>query len=248
MRFTLLAAFSLLSFTAQAITNVEEKRAADDQLGWSGKAEVGFDAESGNNEKRKWNLGLNGNWQNDNKRFFTWGSRSYESSNGERTDDDTFIHSRLVLNRREIWSEEFYAQYERDPFAALAHRALIGAGMRYQHAFDEQTRLYQGLGFFHEEVRERVLDEDNSSQLTRLSLYTHIQWRLAYSKLQSTLYFQPSVDEPSDQRALWQLALTLPLGTHTDIKWQWQSRWDTRPPEGTEYHNHQTQLKLVVRF
>jgi hypothetical protein len=43
MRFPLLAAFSLLSFTAQAITNVEEKRAGDDQLGWSGKAEIGFE-------------------------------------------------------------------------------------------------------------------------------------------------------------------------------------------------------------
>jgi putative salt-induced outer membrane protein YdiY len=248
MRILSAALLAALCFPAAAITNVEEKRAVDEKPGWHSKAEVGFDAESGNNEKRKWRVGLNTSWQNETDRFFAWGNRAYGSSNGARTDDDTFFHARFVHNHMASWSQEGFAQFERDPFAALLHRMLIGAGVRYQQSFAQESRWFQGAGIFHEQLQERAEGSEYSNQLTRLNLYSHLQWRLNPSMIQTTIYVQPSVDDTDDVRALWQLAITLPVASQTDLKWQWQSRWDTKPPEGTEYHNHQTHLTLAFRF
>lgn len=248
MRFLTAVIGTALTLPALAITNIEEKRAREDQPGWHSKAEAGFDAESGNNEKRQLSIGLNTSWQNEQDRFFAWGSRTYGTSNGIRTDDDTFFHGRFVHNHRQTWSEEAFAQYERDPFAALMHRALVGVGIRHQNLFSGDSRWYQGVGIFHEEVQEKDSQREYSDQLTRLNLYSHLQWQLEHSLLQTTLYVQPSVDNPDDVRSLWQIAFSVPVASQAEVKWQWQSRWDTRPPEGTEYHNHQTHLKLVLRF
>lgn len=231
-----------------AITNIEERRTAADQEGFYGRAELGLDAQSGNNEKRKWSVGLNGNWQGEQHRVHVWGNRMSESSNGRRTDDDTFFHTRLVLNYRKTWAEEGFFQYERDPFAALSFRRLAGGGMRYQTTVGEHLRWFQGTGLFHEWVLEQEPDGLQQKKLTRVNLYSHLQWQLPQVKLQTTLYFQPAVDDPADQRSLWQFSVSLPLGTHADLRWQWESRWDTQPPEGTEFQSHQTRVRLGINF
>lgn len=237
-----------LSTPVLAITNIEERRLQKDEQGFAGRMELGLDAQAGNNDKRKWSAAFNANWQNDDYRLFSWASRLYETSNGQRTDDDTFFHTRVVRNHRRLWAEEAFIQYERDPFAALSFRALTGAGVRYQRQLNERLRWNQGTGVFHEWVREEETAGERRDQLTRLNLYTHLQWQLATIKLQTTLYFQPVINEPADQRALWQLAATIPLGSQIDLKWQWQTRWDSRPPEGIEEQNHQTQLRLGINF
>lgn len=239
--------FSLTTPTF-AITNIEERRRDSDQDGVHGRAEFGLDAQMGNNEKRKYSAALHGNWQGEQYRLFSWANRLYETSNGRRTDDDTFFHTRLVRNYRDRWAQETFIQYEREPFSALSFRALSGAGVRYQYMLSKQLRWNQGAGLFHEWVREKEDGTDQSDQLTRLSLYTHLQWQLAPVKLQTTLYFQPVVDETSDQRTLWQFAATFPINDSIDLKWQWQSSWDTRPPQGIERENHQTQLRLGINF
>ncbi|WP_430461613.1 DUF481 domain-containing protein [Thalassolituus sp. LLYu03] len=248
MRILIAVAATAMTLPALAITNIEEKRARDEEPGWHSKAELGFDAESGNNEKRNWNVGLNTSWQNDEDRFFAWGTRAYGSSNGARTDDDAFFHGRFVHHHKAAWSQEVFAQYERDPFAALVHRTLLGAGIRHQNLFSGDSRWFQGAGAFHEEVRERDSEGEYDNQLTRLNLYSHLQWQAGYGMVQTTVYVQPSIDDSDDVRALWQFAYSVPVASQAEVKWQWQSRWDTQPPEGTEYHNHQTHLKLVLRF
>ncbi len=247
---TLLRYLLLLSLSTPvlAITNIEERRSASDQSGFSGRTELGLDAQAGNNDKRKWSAALNINWQGERHRMFAWGNRLYESSNGRRTDDDTFVHSRLVLNYRDRWAEEMFVQYERDPFAALSARSLAGAGLRYQQHINEQLRWFQGSGLFYERVSEEEPDGVQTHQFARLNLYTHLQWQLPEATLQTTLYFQPRANDLADQRALWQFAISLPLGDRTELKWQWQSRLDTRPPADTEKENHQTQVKLAIRF
>ena len=248
MQFTKVLILLGLSTPVLAITNIEERRLQKDQQGFAGRVELGLDAQAGNNEKRKWSAALNGNWQNDQYRVFSWASRLHETSNGRRTDDDTFFHTRVVRNHRRHWAQEAFVQYERDPFAALSSRALTGAGLRYQQKLDDNLLWSQGTGLFHEWVREEEASGEQSDQLTRLNLYTHLQWQLPAVKLQTTLYFQPVVDEPADQRALWQLAASIPLGSQVELKWQWQSRWDSRPPQGIEKENHQTQLRLGINF
>ena len=237
-----------LAVPAAAITNIEEKRGVKDEDGWKSRLELGFDLESGNTDQREWSIAANTAWQNRTDRFFAWLDRSYESTNGTKSDDNTFFHGRFVHNHLAEWSQEAFAQYERDPFDALMYRALVGTGVRHGVRLSADGRWYQGIGLFHEQVREQDEEGEYTNQLTRANLYTHLQWQLAHSLLQTTLYFQPSIDEPSDQRALLQMSVTMPMSASMDLKWLWQSSWDTEPPEGTEYQNHQTQLRFVIRF
>lgn len=239
----------LMPLPALAIVNVEERRDATPKDGVQGTLELGLDSQWGNNDKRRWSGGINLNWQGQEHRFFAWGNRLYETSNGTRTDDDTFAHARLVLHSRERWSQEFFTQYERDPFARLQDRTLAGAGLRYQWPVSEDMRWFQGFGMFRERVTETSSLGDDTQWLTRASFYTHMFWRLPerYS-LQSTLYLQPEVSDHDDLRALWQLSVTVPLTTYLSLKWQWQSRFDNRPPDNTERSNHETRLRLALYF
>ncbi|MEE3191494.1 MAG: DUF481 domain-containing protein, partial [Pseudomonadota bacterium] len=123
-----------------------------------------------------------------------------------------------------------------------------GAGVRFQKTWKEDQLIRQGVGAFHESIKEDNGAGDEEAQLTRLNLYTHGETPLGYSHILGTVYFQPSVDDTDDVRALARFKMRLPLASNTDLNWQWQTRWDSRPPEGAEELNHQTQLSVAVRF
>lgn len=236
-----------MAHLTQAITNIEERRLTEQAAGWQRIIELGFNGESGNNKKRQWNNALNASWQNDDIRFFTWASYQYGTSNDTTTDDNAFLHNRVVFNHRRVWAQEIYLQYQSDPFAALEQRILVGSGLRYQHRFSDTSFLNQGIGLFHEEVRERETDL-HVVQRTRASLYTFMTWRPSTYRFQSTVYVQPVVDDLTDIKAIWQWALIVPLGQRTEWRWQWQSSWDSKPPANTFKENHKTEFKLAFRF
>lgn len=236
-----------MAHLAQAITNIEERRLKDQDDGWQRIVELGFNGESGNNRKRQLNNALNISWQNEDIRFFTWASYQYGTSNGNKTDDNSFLHNRVVFNHRRVWAQEIYLQYQSDPFAALERRILLGSGVRYQHRFSDTSFINQGIGIFHEEMRERE-DTLTISQKTRLSLYTFKMWNPGTYRVQSTLYVQPAFDDIEDVKAIWQWALVVPLGQRTEWRWQWQSSWDSKPPANTFKENHKTQFRLAIRF
>lgn len=236
-----------ITHLSYAITNIEERRLTEHDSGWQRIIELGFNGESGNNKKRQWNNAVNASWQNDDIRFFSWASYQYGSSNDIKTDDNAFFHNRLVFNHRRVWAQEVYTQYQSDPFAALERRLLFGAGLRYQHRFSETSFINQGIGVFHEEVRERE-QKINIEQQTRLSLYTFKTWNSGTYRLQSTLYLQPVINDMDDVKAIWQWALVMPLGPRTEWRWQWQSNWDSKPPANTVKDNHKTQFKWAFRF
>lgn len=246
--FRLLFVLALLPLQTLAITNIEEKRRASDSDGWLNTAALGFDGQSGNTKKRKWNLGLNTSWQNKEHRAFGWYTRSFESVNDERTSESTFAHLRYVHNFRSAIGQETFLQYERDPFAELQYRFLAGAGVRLQKNWQDNQLIRQGIGAFHESINEDNGDGQEKAQLTRVNLYTHGETPLGYSHLLGTIYLQPSVDDTDDVRALARFTLRLPVASNTDLNWQWQTRWDSRPPQGAAELNHKTQLSLAIRF
>ena len=149
-----LLVLTLIPLQTFAITNIEEKRRAADADGWQSSATVGLDAQSGNTKEREWNLGLNTSWQNAEHRAFGWYTRTYESVNDERTSDNTFAHLRYVHDFRATVGQETFLQYERDPFAELQYRFLAGAGVRFQKTWKEDQLIRQGVGAFHESIKE----------------------------------------------------------------------------------------------
>lgn len=246
--YRLLILLTLIPLNTYAITNIEEKRRDQDADGWLNSITAGFNAESGNSKKRQWNAGLNTSWQNKEHRAFGWYTRSYESVNDQRTSDYTFAHLRYVHNFRETVGQEVFTQYERDPFAALQDRFLLGAGIRLQKVWKEGQLVRQGIGLFHEDIKETVSEGDGEAQLTRANLYTHGETPIGMSHILGTVYLQPSIDDSEDVRALARFTWRIPVASNTDLNWQWQTRWDSEPPEGIKELNHKTQFSLAVRF
>lgn len=238
----------LIPLQVNAITDIETKRRSQDSDGWKSSISAGFDAASGNSKKRNWNLGLNTGWQNTDHQVFGWYSRTYESVNDDSVTDNSFSHLRYVRHYRQAFGQETFLQYERDPFAALKHRFLAGAGIRLQHQWKPDQLIRQGLGLFHEEVEETLGTSTKQAQLTRVNLYTHAESPLGLGKLAGTVYLQPSIDDSEDVRALGRLTYSVPVASNTDLSWQWQSRWDSMPPEGIKRLNNTTQLAISVRF
>ena len=238
----------LIPLQVHAITDIEAKRRNQDVDGWGSSVSAGFDAASGNSKKRNWNLGLNTGWQNTNNQIFGWYSRTYESVNDDSVTDNAFAHLRFVHNYREIFGQETFLQYERDPFSALQYRFLAGVGIRLQHQWKANQLVRQGIGLFHEQVEETQGDGSIEAQLTRVNLYTHGETPLGLGKFSGTVYLQPSIDDTDDLRALGRLTYSVPVASNTDLSWQWQTRWDSKPPEGIERRNNTTQLAVSVRF
>ncbi|MEQ3693512.1 MAG: DUF481 domain-containing protein [Alcanivorax sp.] len=238
----------LIPLQVNAITDIEAKRRNQSADGWASSINAGFDAASGNSKKRNWNLGLNTGWQNTDHQVFGWYARTYESVNDDSVTDTTFSHLRYVRHYRETFGQETFLQYERDPFAALQSRFLAGAGVRFQYFWQPTQLIRQGVGLFHEQVEETNGDGAIEAQLTRANLYTHGETPFGLGKLAGTVYLQPSIDDTEDLRALGRLSYSVPVASNTDLSWQWQARWDSKPPEGIERRNITTQFAVSVRF
>ncbi len=250
--------FLSISLSSQAITNIEKERTSKADQGWNGHIRLKFSGKDGNNEETEWGLGGHIRWSNEALQWLNWYSRDYERNNGYRSDDDTFLHSRLIHNHQAIIASEYFIQYEQDPFAGLKRRLLQGAGIRFHswHKAKNSTHQssgdsFQGIGIFNEQVREVDLGSTQVEQRYRANFYSH--WLFQGSgdtaiSSSATLYIQPDLADSEDIKALLQAQLSVPLTNQLHLQWKWQSNWDSRPPSGVSKEVHETKMQFKYSF
>jgi putative salt-induced outer membrane protein YdiY len=258
VKIILLTSTALFSLHSQAITNIEKERTNKPDDGWSGNVRLKFNGKDGNNEQTEWGVGSHIRWNNQQLNWLNWYSREYERNNGQRTDDDTFLHSRLIVNHKEIIATEFFLQYEQDPFAGLKRRLLLGSGLRWHNwslpNYGKQqasAESFQGVGIFNEQVREVDLGRTQVEQGYRANFYSH--WLYQHSgerpiSTSATFYIQPELADGDDIKALLQAQLTVPITEQLHLQWKWQSNWDSRPPSGVAKEVHETKMQIKYSF
>lgn len=258
--FKLLLSFCIFSFplSNHAITNIEKERTSKNDQGIKGHVKLKFSGKDGNNEETEWGLGGHLRWSHATFQWLNWYSRDYERNNGYRSDDETFLHSRVIHNHRSTIASEYFIQYEQDPFAGLKRRLLQGIGLRF-HSWHKANNSnqessgdsFQGLGIFNEQVREVDLGSTQVEQRYRANFYSHWLYQGRGERAISssaTVYIQPDLAEREDVKALLQAQLTVPITDQLHLQWKWQSNWDSRPPSGVSKEVHETKMQFKYSF
>lgn len=236
---------------AGAQVNVETLRRDPDAPGWSGLVEASVGLAAGNLERV--DLGGKGQVQHQTlhphddpsrppfprERVLLLGSGAYARLEGVTAAAQAFAHVRSTSMWHPRVGSEVYAQIQRDEFLRLKARAVSGVAARFAIVHGHVTRLDAGTGPMLE--YERYLEPE---ELGARAWQRAVRWssfamlRLATEEkglvAQSTTYFQPRVDDPTDLRILSESQLDARIVGDLSLGVRLSVLHDTRPPPGIE--------------
>jgi len=158
----------------------------------------------------------------------------YGESEGRRIRDRSFAHLRYNYRFGGPLVAEAFSQLERDSFALLKLRTLVGAGLRLRILDTEPARFFLGTTPMFERERldaERVGSHPARTTALRISQYLNVRLRLSdRTFLVSTTYVQPWVAVPADVRLLNETRLGVGITEALTLRITLNTRYDSRPP------------------
>ena len=228
----------LLPLSARAIVNIEELRGNKAEDGMTVRASVMASGESGNTDKSEVSAAARLHWQSGPMESLLIGKYDYGESNHVRDTNKTFLHARQIRTYQPGRAVEAFVQAEKNEFARLDFRGLIGAGLRLNVADTESTTAALGVGAFHswETLDKRPgLTDDGTETLWRANLYLALNQRFNdQTRLANTVYYQPALDDTGDYRVLDEASLNIKISDHLDFKLGFDLTHDSRPPQSVE--------------
>lgn len=222
---------------ARAQVNTEQMRALDvDGV----RAQVGGDVavQSGNADLFEVGASLRIDARSAGNYTFLVGDVRYGENNGDPFRNRSFVHLRYnrTLGPRVV--AEAFNQVERDGFAQLQVRTLLGAGLRLRYIDTETVKLFQGTTPMYEYENldaAAVQRHPAESSRVRWSNYVNVRIRLTDNTyLLNTVYVQPRLDAFSDVRVLDEATLAVALSERVTLRVRFNLRYDSRPPDTVE--------------
>ena len=224
---------------AHAIVNIESMRAGEPAPGYSGAVNLSVDGESGNTDKLGVNAGARLQWHGGAITRFAILRYAYAETSGVQDTNKLFFHARHIHQIDTRIAYEGFLQAERNKFARLSFRGLLGGGARW--TLEEQAgikSLHLGLGGFYsrETLESRVGVTDNGSQdIWRVNSYVNYVHKLNDQvSVLSTTYYQPAVNDWSDFRLLEEAALSVKMTDTLSIKLSLDLAHDSKPPQAVK--------------
>jgi len=242
----------LLPQAAWAIVNIDQSAIGTHQDGISHIAHLSLDGAQGNSVKTTIKGDLLSQWQHQQHSEFLLLQYAYGKSNGKVDTNRSFVHLRHRTQLNPTWAIEAFAQTERDTFARLANRTLLGGGLRFTVVeIEHKSAIYTGLGAFYE--REQLINNNtinsNSTSLGRANAYLILRHQFnPQLRLSNTTYYQPALKNSRDYRLLEEAAAQLRIDEHMNLKLSLEYNYDARPPQGVKTNNLLYSTGLEVKF
>jgi hypothetical protein len=169
---------------------------------------------------------------------FLAGELRYGTKGDATFRDRTFGHLRYTYRLRPWLETEGFTQLERDGFARLQLRTLVGGGLRVRYVDTDPVSVFQGTTpmYEHENLDGSGLVTHPATVSTvRWSNYLHVRVRVVEAvQLNGTVYVQPRLDDLDDVRVLHQATLGVDLTDHLRLTVELDLRYDGRPPDDVE--------------
>jgi len=231
-----MACLLLCPAVARAIVNVEAVDAGAPAEGFSGTATASVGGASGNSNRFRGRADARLQWHAGRHTDFAVFSYDYGKSRGRTDTNREFAHLRHRFQFAPAWAVEGFGQAERDEFARLSFRGLVGGGLRRTLLEREGvTAVYLGLGgmFEREVLRRGFGTSDSRGQSTgRANTYLSVQARFnAQTRFSSTAFYQPDVMDFGDFRLLEEAAIHVRLTDGMELRLNVEVRYDSRPPQ-----------------
>jgi len=235
-----------------AITNIESQRSAEAEQGLHGSVEVAISGKSGNSDTRNTATAGRIDWRRAEHQLMAIVSTEYEETNQQKSADNNFAHLRYIHHNTAHFAWESYLQYSDDAFKQLDSRALMGAGIRYSFAPEDNHRydLILGIGaYYTEEVYNLELGGQLDEDYARASGYVTYSLQLSETAaLLNTLYLQPRISQLSDVYIYNNFSLELTITGALALQVSLETQYDSEPVEDTKSLDHTYKTALVYKF
>jgi putative salt-induced outer membrane protein YdiY len=235
-RCTLTAMMMGWSMGAHAIVNIESLRTGEPPQGYSGAINVSANGQSGNTDKLSVNAGGRLQWHGGAVTNFAILRFTYGQTSGIEDTNKLLFHARHILQVTEQTAYEGFIQAERNIFNRLSFRGLLGGGVRLKLSeIPDVKSLHLGLGGFYsrETLEKRAgLTDSGSQDIWRFSTYLNYVQRFNDNvRVLSTTYFQPAVDDFSDNRLSEEATLSVKMNDSLSLNLSLDLSRDSKPPQ-----------------
>lgn len=235
-----MAAFPVKAAIVDSISGFEN------DPGWAGKLDAGFDASGGNTEETSLAAGARLQWRGETEMWRLLGSAKRTSTDGTETARALTAHLRHNHRLGGRWHTLAFVQVQENPFQRLESRWLAGAGLRWDALQTDRRRL--SLGLAHMQEREKIEEQDTEWN-ERASLFLNLGFQLRKGvTLSGLMFFQPLWNEPEDWRTMGDFALEVDLGAGLALVSGFSLEGDSRPAAQVEKVDWSTSTALRFKF
>lgn len=248
LKLSLIFFLLLLSFSVQAIVNIEKVDIGSNSDSFQGELDFKIAGASGNSENYSSSLGSRFQWNDVSTQFLVF-KYNYAKSFDVKSKDNTFMHYRFIVNPKLKITTEFFLQAEDNEFKLLNLRTLAGGGYRFrlfEKAEHYQARL--GLGVFYS--REEINDILNTvDEVNRLNAYFTFLYKVKEGlDVLITSYYQPDINDFSDYRLLEQMSFEFNLSKSLLYFVTIDINYDSAPVNGLETKDTSYKSGIKYRF
>ncbi len=236
----------LLATACYGQINIEDKRLARGESGFSGSINLSVELERGNSSLTEIALKPRFNFRADRSQWFMLNSYSLVETDETSVVNEGFSHLRynFTVTGKILFEALTQVQYNREQDLRL--RLLLGGGLRYELIEGNPTSLAFGAtGMFEYE------ELDNGEILRTPRNSNYIALRITSAKkfsLQNTVYVQAAFNNIKDVRVLDNLGLSVAIAQWLALTLEIEYRYDSRPPEGVREYDLSLKNGITVSF
>lgn len=231
---TYLLPLLLIAKSSYAIVNVEDIRADKKIDGFSTTIDISANGAQGNSDISAYNAGLGVQYSDLFNTYLFVSNYAQGKNQGKTNINKGFLHGRYIRMLKGNLAGELFIQTQRDEFARLALRNLLGLSARYTF-IENPTNIIQlggGLFFESEQIENKANTADDNKDGFRYNFYAVLKLKLNKNlRLVSTTYYQVATDTHSDFRVFEDLALINKASKNLAIKLSLNIAHDSDPPE-----------------
>lgn len=233
-------------FALVTITPVE----IGEKAGLHGNIGASLETKRGSTDKDNYKSGVRLTYDN-NLSYVTWGevSGEYGESNNIEDTNKLYIHLRHIHSiTDEVVRLELLAQVQKDKFKLINNRTLYGAGARFKlFELFENSKGYFGVGAFNEYI-SYTSNEADENALRGNSYLTYSASLNQNTSLSYTFYYQPILNEFSDNIQLHKFQLRINVYEKLYLNFNIAYDYDSKPPIGLVKEDFYQETALVFDF
>jgi len=223
-----------------------------DKPGFSSTAEAALETKRGNTDTDSYKASARVTYDS-NADYVSWAeiSGAYGKANGEENTNKLFLHARYIhALTQEIVRGETFLQLEKDEFKSIKSRALGGIGARFKlHGIVQNSRGYLGIGTFYEDIVYNNPLINPAEENIRANAYFAYSINLnTDSSLAYTLYYQPKINDLSDNVQSHEVELKLNIYKNLFLKFSLSYNTDSEPAVGVEKYDFTQNTSFVFNF
>lgn len=223
-----------------------------DKPGFSSNIEASLETKRGNSDTDSYKASARVTYDS-NATYVTWMeiSGAYGKANNQENTNKLFSHARYIhALTQEIVRGEAFLQLQNDKFKNISSRAIAGLGARFKlQDIVQNSRGYLGLGAFYEDIEYNNPLVNPSEENIRANAYFAYSVNFSTdSSIAYTLYYQPKINDLSDNVQSHEVELKLSVYKNLFLKFSLSYDTDSKPPVGVEKYDFTQNTSFIFNF